>query len=106
MNRLILSRSAELDLDEIDLYTVEHFGFAQAERTEAAFHETLSAIADNPGAGHSRPELDPPGRSFLYVTVLRRYLIVYAASDRGVRVARILDGSRDLHGLLSKDAGD
>ena len=100
MSRFLLSPSAELDLDEIDLQTIEVFGFSQAWRTATAFRDALQSLADEPGIGHRREGLDPPGWTFRYFTVLRRFVIVYQPSTEGIRVARILDGSRDLPGLL------
>jgi len=35
VSQFLLSRSAELDLDEIDLRTIDLFGFDQAEKTDA-----------------------------------------------------------------------
>jgi plasmid stabilization system protein ParE len=75
-----LSRSADLDLDEIDLRTIELFGFEQAEKLDAAFYKAFHKLADLPQIGHRRSDLDPPGREFLYWTVLRRFLIVYQRS--------------------------
>lgn len=106
MSRFSLSTSAERDLDEIDLRTIELFGFEQAERTDAAFFKTLNQLAEMPGMGHPRKDLDPPGREFLYWTVLRRFLIVYEPTEDGIRVARVIDGSRDLHSALVEDDGD
>lgn len=106
MRRFTLSRSAALDLNEIDLQTIERFGFDQADRTDAALYEAMHSLADMPTMGHRREDLDPPGRQFLYWPVLRRYLIVYQPSEEGIRVARIVDASRDLRSVLTRDSGE
>lgn len=105
MSKFWLSRSAERDLNEIDLRTIELFGFEQAEETDSTFYKTLQQLAEMPRMGHSRKDLDPPGREFLYWTVLGRFLVVYEPGQEGIRVARIIDGSRDLRGVLTEDAG-
>lgn len=106
MSTFSLSRSAELDLDEIDLRTIELFGFAQADKTDAAFYKAFHELGAMPRMGHRRSDLDPPGREFLCWTVLRRFLIVYEPTKGGIRVARIIDGSRDLRSVLTEDEGD
>lgn len=103
MARPRLSPSAERDLDEIDLQTIERFGFDQAERTLLAIEKALTDIQDSPGIGHHREDLDPAGQSYLYLTVLRRFVIVYRVRTDTVEVARILDGVRDLRGIMSED---
>lgn len=66
MNNIELSRSAELDLDEIDLQTIELFGFDQADKTDAAFEKAFRGLAEMPTIGHRRDDLCPPGRDFLF----------------------------------------
>ncbi|MEL6348621.1 MAG: type II toxin-antitoxin system RelE/ParE family toxin [Myxococcota bacterium] len=106
MPAFVLSRSAELDLDEIDLQTIERFGFDQADKTSATFLEAMHTLAATPEMGQLRPDLDPPGRTFRYWTVLRRFLIVYLPVQDGIRVARIINASRDLRAVLNRDPGD
>jgi plasmid stabilization system protein ParE len=91
--------SAELDLDEIDLQTIEQLGFAPAEETSATFLDALRTLAQMPEMGSLRPDLDPPGRTFRYWTVLRRFLIVYQPIQGGIRVARIVNASREVGAL-------
>lgn len=95
-----------MDLNEIDLRTIELFGFDQAERTAAEIFDTLQNLARMPGMGHQRKDLDPPNREFLYWTVLRRFLIVYNPTDSGIRVARVIDASRDLRSALTSNPGE
>ena len=102
MGGFTLSPAAEDDLAEIDLRTIERFGFVQSERTEAAFYDAFKSLAAEPLSGHRREDLDPPGRQFLYKTVLRRFMIVYHPTPEGIRVARVVDGTRDLRVVLRR----
>lgn len=97
--------SAELDLDEIDLQTIEQLGFAPAEETSATFLDALRTLAQMPEMGSLRPDLDPPGRTFRYWTVLRRFLIVYQPIQGGIRVARIVNASREVGAILDHGPG-
>ena len=106
MKQVSLSLAAERDLDEIDDYTIEHFGLDQAIRTTERFRETFRRLAEMPLSGHLRPDLSPPERTFRYRTVLRSFVIVYEPTDDGIRVARVLHGARNLVAELERDAGD
>lgn len=85
------------------------FGLTQSIRTHDAFREAFATLAAMPHSGHERPDLDPPGRTFRYRSALGRFIMVYAPapdSERGVRVARVLDDTQDLAAALRLDAGD
>ena len=51
-------------------------------------------------------ELDPPGRSFRYYPIMKRFIVVYEPTADGVRVVRPLHGARHLAEELSRDAGN
>ncbi len=106
MSRFTLSPAAEVDLLEIDLQTIQRFGFAQSEVTESKFYATFQALAAEPLSGHAREDLDPPGRSFLYKSVLRRFVVVYLPAEYGIRVVRVVDGSRGLRRVLLESNDD
>jgi toxin ParE1/3/4 len=106
MKRVSLSLAAERDLDEIDNYTIEHFGLDQAIRTTERFLELFRGLAEMPFSGQLRPDLSPPRKAFRYRTVLRSFVIVYEPTDEGIRVARILHGARNLVVELERDTGD
>lgn len=72
----------------------------------ANFERVLSILADTPTIGHLRDELDPPGHSFRYFVVMKRFIVVYEPTEPGIRVARILHGTRNLAAELNRDAGD
>ena len=106
MTRVVLSVAAKHDLEEIDNYTIAHFGLRQAARTREAFGRAFDILANMPLTGHLWPEVSPPGRPFRFHTVLRRFEVVYEPSDDGIRVARVLHGRRDLGTTLETDSGD
>ena len=106
MSRVVFSEAARLDRREITAYTVERFGLVQARRLRRHFEAVLDDLAESPLVGRANEELDPPGRSFRYLVVLRRFVVVYEPSEEGIRVARILHGARDLAAELDRDARD
>ena len=106
MSRVVLSEAARVDRREITAYTVERFGLGQARRLRDRFQATLNSLAESPLLGRTNEELDPLGRSFRYVVVMRSFIIAYEPTDDGIRVARILHGARNLAEELDRDAGD
>jgi len=67
---------------------------------------TLLMLAQNPELGVAHPELDPPGHSFRYCPVVKRFIVVYEPTADGIRIVRLLHGARHLAEELSRDAGD
>ena len=107
MTRIVFSPAARSDLDRIDDYTIETFGFDQADKTLATFQKVLETLAAHPFSARERPELDPPGRRFRYRVVLGYLIIVYEPLEDRIRVARILDGRRgDLQAILEQEPGE
>ena len=112
MSRFVLSPAAEADLDAIDDATIARFGLEQAVANRETFHESFRTLAEMPRLGHTRVDLSPPGRAFLYWTVLGRFIIVYEpvaggrGGEGGIRVARVLDGAGNLGAELQLDPGD
>jgi toxin ParE1/3/4 len=106
MSKVVFSKAAKSDRREITAYTVRRFGVDQARQLRQSFQSTITALARTPMMGHRREELDPPGRSFRYVTVMKSFIIVYEPADDGIRVVRLLHGARNLVRELARDAGD
>jgi toxin ParE1/3/4 len=106
MARIAFSEAARDDRRTITTHTVERFGVDQARRLRANFERVLNTLADTPTIGRPRPELDPPGRTFRYLVVMKLFIIVYQPTATGIRVARILHGMRNLAAELARDAGD
>ncbi len=106
MNRVVFSEAARADRREITDYTVERFGIGQGRRLRANFARAVESLAATPRIGSLREALDPPGRTFRYFMVMKRFVIVYQPTATGIRIARILHGMRNLAAELDRDAGD
>jgi plasmid stabilization system protein ParE len=106
MSKVVFSKAARSDRREITAYTVRRFGVDQARQLRQSFQSKISALARTPMMGHRREELDPPGRSFRYLTVMKSFIVVYEPADDGIRVVRLLHGARNLARELARDAGD
>jgi plasmid stabilization system protein ParE len=106
MSKVVFSNAARADRRAITAYTVERFGIEQARRLRERFEATIDSLAKAPCTGHLREDLDPSGRSFRYLVVLKSFVIVYEPAGDGIRVVRILHGARNLAAELARDAGD
>ena len=105
MNRVVLSESARRDRQSITAYTVNHFGIAQAEKLMGQFEAVLDILAQSPHLGRERPELDPPGHSFRYLSIMKTFVLVYRSVGDRIEVARILHGAQSLAEELDHDSG-
>jgi len=106
MKRILLSAAAATDLEEIDDYTIEHFGLRQAAEIRDQFWETFQTLLHSPSMAPLRRDYDPPGKTFRYFPALKRFVIVYEPVDTGIRVARVLHGARDLVAELGRESGE
>ena len=106
MSRIVFSEAARQDRRAITEYTVERFGIQQARRLRDRFEAVLHSLVEAPLIGHKSPELDPPCHTFRYLVVARAFLIVYEATEEGIRIARLLHGARNLAVELARDAGE
>jgi plasmid stabilization system protein ParE len=106
MARVLLSRAAAEDLAAVDDHTLQAFGLQQAARLRQQFQEVFTTLAHAPLAAPRRPEYDPAGKSFRYLPVLRRFVVVYEAAQQEVRVVRVLHGTRDLAAELARESGE
>ena len=101
MKHVLLSLAATRDLEEIDEFTTREFGLVRAAKTRLAFETAFATLLAMPLVGRVRPDLSPPGRPLHFFTVMKRFEIVYEQSDRGIQVARVLHGSRDVGSVLN-----
>jgi toxin ParE1/3/4 len=93
--RLRVSRKARRDLVEIFAYIAED-NLDEARRTNAKLVATFEAIAQQPGIGRERPELD----SGIQSLPVAPYVIYYRHTLSIVKVLRVLHGARDIIALL------
>jgi toxin ParE1/3/4 len=94
MTRVIVSRQADADVDDMLERLYERAGIAVVER----YTGDLQAIDDRlemyPDSGSPRPTLCPNMR----IAILSPYLIIYdhAPNDETVTIVRVLDGRRNI----------
>ena len=92
MLTFVLSDEAEIDIAGIGEYIASR-NIAAAIKMLDRIEETCQTLAENPGLGEVREGFGVPGcRSF----TVSRYVIFFRPNGKGVDIARILDGSRDL----------
>ncbi|MCU0352733.1 MAG: type II toxin-antitoxin system RelE/ParE family toxin [Cytophagales bacterium] len=88
-----LSRLAKRDIAGIWSYLAEHAGEETADRMLTALTDRFETLADNPGLGRPRDELQQGLRSFPQ----KPYVIFYDTDpDAGIRIGRVLHQRQDL----------
>jgi toxin ParE1/3/4 len=92
---LSYSQRAKADLLDIWLWIAED-SQATADRVLADIEHTAALLRDNPLLGVARSDIAPEARSL----VSNRWLILYRLEPSGVRIVRVVDGSRDLSKIL------
>jgi toxin ParE1/3/4 len=94
----ILSSEADQDLVGLFSLVAADSGIDRAELILRRIEATIAALADWPGIGRRRDDLEGAPRGF----AVPPWLIIYEAQphDRGIFVWRIVDGRRDLTALI------
>jgi toxin ParE1/3/4 len=93
-----LSHQAQIDYDDILLFTLTTWGISQMEKYEATLHNSLQGVGRHPQSGESRPDIGPEIRSL----VIGRHVAFYKVVGKRVLVIRILHERRDVKsGLIT-----
>ncbi len=100
--KLIVSRSAQGDLEDIAKYTIEKWGQEQTDQYLDAIESHFRMLIANPHFGRSRPELRKGYRSLL----AEHHLILYRLTEDCVIVLRVLHESMDISSAIAKDDVD
>lgn len=97
-------RRAEAVHDALDIwdYIDANSGEERANAQVYQIERTLQTLAEYPNMGRSRSELLPNLRSH----PVGRYVIYYFPLHDGIRVARILHGSRDIPAMFEQETAD
>jgi toxin ParE1/3/4 len=95
LKNIVVSEIAESDLLEIWLYAARD-DLETADRLIDQISEKFSLLARTPKLGRARPDIDKSIRSFIVAS----YVIFYHESAKGIEIARVLHGSRDIASLL------
>jgi toxin ParE1/3/4 len=93
---LFFTPAAVGDLEQILDYIAVHRPLT-AKKVVAKIREKCAIIATHPEIGQRRPEFPGNYRS----SVFQRWVIFYRVVDDTVEIHRVLDGSRDIDGLMS-----
>ncbi len=91
MAQVTQTRGSEADLLEIWAFIAEN-NMEAADKVISEINAKCQACADMPGIGRRREDILPGFRSL----VSGDYVIFYQAIEGGVRIMRVLHGSRDL----------
>ena len=101
MRRLLLSRRAEADLEDIWIYSFDSWGEAQAYRYLDEFADGLRRCATKPERGKDRSDVRCDCRSL----PVRKHVIFYTFTDDEVLIQRILHSNMDPEFHLLDDVG-
>lgn len=88
----VLSEIADKDLEEIFDYTMNKFGFDQAEKYLLQIDEIFKMLMKNPESGKQRNEI----KEGLYSFPKDNHVIFYRILEDHIRIVRVLHGSRDI----------
>jgi len=95
VERIVVSEIAQSDLLDIWLYAARDDP-SSADKLIDEIYARFRLLAATPRIGRRRPELDKAIRSF----VVAGYVIFYRQSAKGIEVARVLHGHRDIRSLF------
>jgi antitoxin ParD1/3/4/toxin ParE1/3/4 len=96
MRRVKVTRQARRDLLAIWVY-IGNDSIEAADRVVDEIQASFQKIAEMPGIGHTKAEVNDPRYRFWRVY---SYLIVYRADTKPVQIIRIVSGHRDLKRLF------
>jgi toxin ParE1/3/4 len=97
------SRTARADLSQIWTYYAHAAGRQVADMLVLNINQTVRKLENYPFSGRSRDEVRPGLRSVL----AKPYVVLYRLrEDQSAEIVRILDGLRDVEGILSEDSGE
>lgn len=88
----ILSEIADEDLEDIFDYTMNEFGFEQAEKYLTEIEDVFQSLLTNPELGKARNEI----KTDLYSFPKDHHLTFYRILDNHIRIVRVIHGSRDI----------
>lgn len=91
-NTYILSEAADQDLENIFDFTLNQFGFDQAEKYLLEIEDVFKILVLHPESGKARNEI----KEGLYSFPKDNHIIFYRIFDKQIQIVRVLHGSRDL----------
>jgi len=98
--KVILSRNAERDMEEIDDYVTVHDSPENAERVLEKIAEAFGNLSEFPNRGTYPKELSFLGTREIREVFFKQYRIIYRVTAKTVYVLLIADGRRELRTTL------
>ena len=98
MSAYVLSRAADLDLDEIWEYIAQD-NVDAADRWIGKLFDAFDALVLNPGMGHTRNDLTSYPVLFWPVDA---YLIIYRVQRQSIEIVAVSQGARDIPAFLHR----
>ena len=99
---VLLTESAERDLEEIHDYIAEFDSAANADRVLDRLLDAAGKLAEFPERGSWPKELLEIGIREYRQTFFKPYRVIYRVTDAKVVVYSIVDGRRDMQSLLAR----
>jgi len=98
MPKVKFSREARSDLKDIDNYTYQTWGRAQADKYVEMIEKGCRLLAKHPTLGRSQDEFFPGLRKH----PIGKHYIFYRATGKGIEVIRVLHQAMDISRHLTK----
>ncbi len=98
MRQVIFTPDASRDIQEIWEYIVRD-SIDAADKVVTALDTAIRMLAELPGIGHARTDVDDPRIRFWRVY---SYLVAFRHTDAELVIVRVVHGARDIRLLLDK----
>ncbi|WP_096701474.1 type II toxin-antitoxin system RelE/ParE family toxin [Magnetospirillum sp. 15-1] len=99
---VLLSEDAARDIEDIYRYIAEYDVIENADRVLLALEEICLALSELPDRGNVPKELRSLGMTEFREVHYKPYRVIYRIVDRLVVVYCVVDGRRDMQGLLQR----
>lgn len=96
--RLTVEDAARLDIEDVLLYTLEHWGAEQRRRYLDKLRRAMRSLLDHPELGQEQDDLYPGCRRLL----LEQHGIYYRLEGDEIIVGRVLSNSQDPTGRVHR----
>ena len=100
MKRFRITAQAKVDVLEI-WHHIARDSIDAANRVGADFDAGIRQVAQMPGIGHSRADVDDPRYRFWRI---HSYIIAYRIDTTPITIARVLHGARDFRQIFGPKA--
>ena len=97
MPKFTVSKAANADIRNIARYSQDTWGRDQRRRYLDGLNDKFEMLAEQPEMAAERRDFRPPVRIHHY----EKHLIVYAISDSGILIVRVLHQSQDVPAILA-----